>query len=494
MRIFADNFQILRCNIVKLTNMKKPFLMLAAMTLGMVAQAQQTDPVVMRVNGKDVTRSEFEYSYNKNNTEQTLDKKTLDEYVQLFVDFKLKVAAAEDMKLDTMTSFINEFKGYRDQQAQEYLIDTAFIEAEARRTYDATVANIGPGGLVRTAHILLRIPQQADEATQQAVKARMDSIYAELQNGRSFADLATELSEDPGSARAGGELPWIFAKQVFPEYAKVAYSLEVGQLSEPFYSPAGIHVMKLLEKKQFEPYEFHRKDIHTFLERRGIRQQAMEAKADLLYKQYEGRIPRDKVLAYEDSLLESRYPEFRLLMQEYHDGLLLFEASNQCVWQKASSDEEGLQRFFKKNKKKYAWDSPRFKGAVVHCATPELAAQVKKAMKKMPEAQWRNYLRTDINQDSLQLAFMERGLFKQGINANVDHYIFKQGEPRPRENMPYTVIIGKLQKKYPGSYMDVRGPVTADYQLEMERNWVKSLREKYPVEIFPEVLKTVNKQ
>lgn len=468
-------------------------MVLAAVTLGMAAQAQQTGPVVMRVNGKDVTRSEFEYSYNKNNTEQTIDKKTLDEYVQLFVDFKLKVAEAESMKLDTLTSFINEFKGYRDQQAQEYLIDTAFIEAEAQRVYKATADNIGPDGLVRTAHILLRLPQQADAAAQETVKARMDSIYAELKNGRSFAELATSLSEDPGSARTGGELPWLFAKQVFPEYAKVAYSLEVGQLSEPFFSPAGIHVVKLLEKKQFEPYEFHRKDIHTFLERRGIRQQAMEAKADALYKQYEGRIPRDKVLAYEDSLLESRYPEFRLLMQEYHDGLLLFEASNQCVWQKASTDEEGLQRFFKKNKKKYAWDAPRFKGAVVHCATPEVAEQVKKTMKKMPEEQWRNYLRTEVNKDSLQLAFMERGLFKQGANANVDHYIFKQGEPRPRKEMPHTVLIGKVQKKYPGSYMDVRGPVTADYQMEMERQWVESLRKKYPVELFPEVLQTVNK-
>ena len=68
----------------------------AVMVLGMGAMAQQaSDPVVMKINGKEVTRSEFEYSYNKNNSEQTLDKKTLDEYVQLFVDFKLKVAEAE---------------------------------------------------------------------------------------------------------------------------------------------------------------------------------------------------------------------------------------------------------------------------------------------------------------------------------------------------------------------------------------------------------------
>ena len=74
--------------------MKKTLSLLASVALGMVACAQQADPIVMRVNGKDVTRSEFEYSFNKNNSEHTLDKKSLEDYVQLFVDFKLKVAEA----------------------------------------------------------------------------------------------------------------------------------------------------------------------------------------------------------------------------------------------------------------------------------------------------------------------------------------------------------------------------------------------------------------
>ena len=149
----------------------------AVMVLGMGAMAQQVaDPVVMKINGKDVTRSEFEYSYNKNNSEQTLDKKTLDEYVQLFVDFKLKVAEAEDQKLDTLTSFKNELKGYRAQQAQEYLVDTAWIETQARQVYDNTVANIGPDGLVLTSHILLMIPQNADETVQKTTMVNHSNI------------------------------------------------------------------------------------------------------------------------------------------------------------------------------------------------------------------------------------------------------------------------------------------------------------------------------
>lgn len=470
---------------------RKP-LLFAVMAIGFNVWAQQNDPVVMRVAGKDVTRSEFEYSYNKNNSEHTLDKKSLDEYVQLFINFKLKVAEAEALQFDTLTSFKEEFKGYRSQQAQEYLIDTSFIESEARRVYKVTADNIGEEGLVLTQHILLMIPQNADEATQQKTMARMDSIYQALQNGASMTELAEKYSEDPGSGRQGGKLPWFHRKQIFAEFADVAYSLQINEISKPFLSPAGVHIVKLLGKKPFEPYEFHRKSIHAFLEQRGIRQYAMNVKADSLYKQYGGKVAREKVLAYEDSLLESKYPEFKYLMQEYHDGLLLFEVSNQNVWDKAAKDEEGLKNYFKKNKKKYTWDTPRFKGGIVHATSAELLKQVQKKLKKLPESQWKNYVQKEVNQDSLKLVFVEKGLFKVGDNRNVDHYAFKQGEPQPKEGYPFTGIVGKVQKKRPESYVDVRGPLTSDYQNELEKQWIQELRGKYAVEIYHDVLQTVN--
>ena len=117
------------------------FFCAAMVTLSMVAQAD--DPIVMTVNGEDVTRSEFEYSYNKNNTDLVVDKASLDEYVELFVNYKLKVAAAKEAQLDTMAAFQKEVADYRAQQAEEYLLDSASIEEEARKTYDATVQNIG---------------------------------------------------------------------------------------------------------------------------------------------------------------------------------------------------------------------------------------------------------------------------------------------------------------------------------------------------------------
>ena len=101
-----------------MNNMKKLLFTLCAATFFLVAPAQTDDPIVMTVNGVDVTRSEFEYSYNKNNTDLVVDKKSLDEYVDLFVNYKLKVAAAMDAQLDTTAAFQKEVADYRSQQAE----------------------------------------------------------------------------------------------------------------------------------------------------------------------------------------------------------------------------------------------------------------------------------------------------------------------------------------------------------------------------------------
>ena len=96
---------------------------LATMLLSSVmAFAQQNDPVIMTINGNPIHRSEFEYSYNKNNTDGVIDKKSINEYVDLFVNYKLKVQAALDAKLDTLSSFKQEFMTYRDQQVRPTMI------------------------------------------------------------------------------------------------------------------------------------------------------------------------------------------------------------------------------------------------------------------------------------------------------------------------------------------------------------------------------------
>ena len=171
------------------------------------------DPVIMTVAGTPVPRSEFEYSYNKNNTDGVIDKKNVEEYVDLFINYKLKVQAALDARIDTTQAFLTEFAQYRDQQIVPTFVTEDDMLAEAHKVYDQTVEAIGPDGLVSAAHILLRIPQKASEAEQQQAKQRIDSIYNALKEGADFAALAKKLSQDTGSARQGGMLGWFSKNQ-----------------------------------------------------------------------------------------------------------------------------------------------------------------------------------------------------------------------------------------------------------------------------------------
>ena len=137
--------------------------LIAMLIVGTSAFAQ-SDPIVMTINGTPVTRSEFEYSYNKNNSEGVIDKKTVDEYVDLFINYKLKVAAALDAHLDTMQSFKKEFAQYRDQQVRPAFITQEDVEKEAREIYDRTQHIVDSlGGLSKASHILISVGQKATD-------------------------------------------------------------------------------------------------------------------------------------------------------------------------------------------------------------------------------------------------------------------------------------------------------------------------------------------
>ena len=133
--------------------MKTSFLLSSLFALTLSAGAQQVaDPVLMTINGKPVTKAEFEYSFHKNgNIEGAVEKKTVEEYVPMFINYKLKVAAAEKAGLDTLTSFKKEFHTYRDMQLTPYLVDQHFIDSIAQMVYDNTVKKLDGKDLIETA-------------------------------------------------------------------------------------------------------------------------------------------------------------------------------------------------------------------------------------------------------------------------------------------------------------------------------------------------------
>lgn len=638
--------------------MKRKIILFAGLALSTYAFSQEKDQVLMKINNKDITRSEFEYIYNKNNSNNELDKKSLDEYFNLFVNFKLKVTAAEAEGVDTTKAFRDEFMGYRQQLAKSYLTDDSVDEANARSIYerlkenvealhilvrckpDATpkdsleayrkaerarqrilngedfekvarevsedpsvkqnggnlgyftalqmvtpfedvayslkngevskpvrtdfgyhvikVTNRRPDmGKVLVAHIFKFLPQDATKDQQNKATVQIDSIYNALQNGADFASLAKKCSDDQGTATRGGELPWIGFHQTVKEFENVAFSLNKNEISKPFRSPSGMHIVKLIDRKAIEPFEEKKDEIVRRMDRQGRGNKGVEALVEKLKVEYnfsyndkgvndvktlmkniqagkdsltsagamnlsgnlftmnginypvqgfiawtktqQGSVEKllkeytsNLILAYEDSRLEQKHPEFGHLMQEYRDGILLFDISNRKVWDKASKDEKGLDTFFEENKANYKWDSPRFKGVIVHCKDKKTAKAVKKLTKKNPQEEWATVIRKTLNNDSISVVKVEKGLFIKGDNKYVDKLEFKSGSFEPVKDYPVTIVIGKMLKGGPESYKDVRGPVTADYQNYLEAGWIKELRDKYKVEINQQILKTVN--
>ena len=476
-----------------MTRLMKIGYMIAALLMVAGAATAQNDPTVMTINGQPVSRSEFEYSYNKNNAEGVIDKKTVDEYVDLFINYKLKVAAALDAGLDTLQSFKTEFAQYRDQQVRPTFVDDADVEAEARRIYNNTKLAIGPRGLVRPAHIFLYVGQKATEAERQKVKERIDSIYSALKGGADFADMAKRLSQDPGSAANGGLLPWIGPSQTMKEFEDRAYALKDGEMSEPFLSPAGYHIILMKGHKQLEPYDSLRSNIMKFIEQRNVRERLAMARIDTIVAHSGGTLTREEVLEQRADSLMAVDPDMKNLIREYHDGLLLYEISNRTVWSKAAQDTAGLESFFKKNRKKYAWSQPRYKGMAYHVKDPADVKAVRDCVKKLPFGEWAEALRTTFNNDSVLRIRVEKGVFKEGDNALIDREVFKKNvKVAPTKDFPIDAVYGKILKKGPEEYTDVRGLVTADYQDSLEKEWVAELRKKYKVEVNNDVLKTVN--
>lgn len=473
--------------------MKFKSLLAAMLIVASSAGAQTADPVVMTINGKPVLRSEFEYSYNKNNSETVVDKKSVADYVPLFVNYKLKVLAAEAAGIDTTSAFRKEFLSYRDQQVRPSFINDDDVEAEARKIYKETQTRIDSnGGLVRPSHILLMLKQNATQAEQDAAKLRADSIYTALVKGANFADLARRLSDDKGSASRGGDISWVQKGQTVKEFEDVVFAMKKGELSKPFLSPFGYHIVKLMDKQNFFPYDTLRADIRRFIDQRGLRDHIVSQKLDSLAKAAQPATTVQSLLDKRADEMAAKDPALRNLIREYHDGLLLYDISNRLVWDKAAKDEAGLAAFFKKNRKRYAWTEPRFKGIAYNCKDAADVEAVKRSIKKVDFDDWAETLRKQFNDSTLRIKVV-KGIFKKGDNALVDREIFQVDTTYTApKGYEHTAVFGK-KLKAPKTYDDVRELVVADYQEYLEKQWIADLRKQYPVVLNEEALATVNK-
>ncbi|OFX86781.1 MAG: hypothetical protein A2W99_06880 [Bacteroidetes bacterium GWF2_33_16] len=316
--------------------------------------AQQADSdLLLTIDGKKIPKEEFIRLYTKNKTNITTGEVTsVPDYLELFINFQLKVLEAEKLGYDTLSSFINELKGYREQLARPYLIDKEsndliikeayermLLEVRASHilvevfpdalpddtlfAYDKALAirtriingepfeyvakgasddksvkynggdlgyftvfemvypfenavyqmNIGDismpvrtqfgyhiikktdsrksNGQVKVAHIMLLTPQGIVPSDEQRKKEQINELYHRLKKGEDFIELAKQFSEDRGSSRNGGDLPWFGVGRMVPEFEKAAFELKLnGDISLPVKTSFGWHIIKRIDRKE----------------------------------------------------------------------------------------------------------------------------------------------------------------------------------------------------------------------------------------------------
>lgn len=193
------------------------------------------DPVIMTVNGIDVPKSEFEYLYNKN-SQQQINPQTLEEYVEMFKLYKMKVADAKAEGIDTLKSFRKEIDQYRHELAAPYLADSVYINQLVGEAFDRSRREVD------AYHIMFF--KKGNAKVNKELRQRMDSIRTELLKGADFGEMAAKYSEDRGSKHRGGHMNYIQAGQYPYSFEVVDFALPEGEISEVVESPVGYHVLK----------------------------------------------------------------------------------------------------------------------------------------------------------------------------------------------------------------------------------------------------------
>ncbi len=207
------------------------------------AQTKPADATLFTYGGTPVGKSEFlrMYTKNINNQKPDFSEKALREYVTLYSRFKMKVAEAEKMKIDTLETVRGELGGYKKQLSKTYLTDKEVTERLVKEAYERMKKD------VRVSHILVSIPRGSDDTLSAFNKA--DSIYKLILKGADFAEVAKEVSEDKQSSVNGGDIGFFTALQVVYPFESAAYNTPVGSVSKPFRTIYGYQLLKKTEER-----------------------------------------------------------------------------------------------------------------------------------------------------------------------------------------------------------------------------------------------------
>lgn len=409
--------------------MMKRWLAMMGMAVCTQLGMAQTDTLLMKVGEIGVSRAEFEYAYHKNKTQMPLN-----DFLQHYIEVKWKVNQACAQGLDTTRMFRGEMAHYKASLVPRQEV----VESD-------TAAYSQPRDGEWIAHLCVRVSQRASSSELRRVQAELDSLYTD---SLSAMDLDEWIARNEGRLPSGwkAEVVCVTPMQLTDDVWKQVHPLKVGQVSHPFVSAAGVHMVQRLDSVEVQ----------------------------------------EQVSLPPQVLLSDTCP----LLQEYHDGLLL----NLLDSSESKPTPQDLESYFRKHKKHYAWKLPHFKGIVLQSSSEEKLEQLVRYLKGFRQEEWMQALQHFCQTAGTGWLKIEEGLWQIGRNAVVDRFFFKQGDYKPSDTYPYVKVLGKKLKKHPEVYTDVLSKVEADYRKFRQQKETLVWKKKFKVEINQEVLKTVKIQ
>jgi len=219
--------------------------LLIALTITITSIGQSIDPIVLKIDNSNFNISEFNYIYTKNNKNISYKKNDLDTYMELFIDYKLKVKEANLLGYDTIPRLIKELAQYRKQLSQPYMIDKAKNEALIKEAYDRTKNEI------RASHILIRVSEDASPADSLRAFNEALGLRKRIIEGEDFKVVASGVngSQDPSVSVNGGDLGYFTALQMVYAFEDAAFKTPIGKVSQPVRTKFGYHIIKTTDKR-----------------------------------------------------------------------------------------------------------------------------------------------------------------------------------------------------------------------------------------------------
>ncbi len=223
----------------------KKVIILAVILVSGLVRAQDEEKVLFSIEGTPVYNAEFIRVFEKNKDIVVEDeRKDFDDYFDLFIDFKLKLVQARELHLDTLSSYTSDLAKYREQLIQPYLQNPEATEKLVRQAYDRTLEE------VNASHILILVEPEANPADTLKAYQKISDARNKLINGASFDSIARVYSEDPSVQMNNGSLGYFSAFSMVYSFENAAYQTPVGEVSEPFRTQFGYHILRVNDKRK----------------------------------------------------------------------------------------------------------------------------------------------------------------------------------------------------------------------------------------------------